>query len=97
MDRILHAGFADKPYSQFLEDKFKISGQLREAIIYAIAIADAQGKYGIMNQVRTSMHLFMNKKPIQGLLWKGHRHSYDQWEDSQRVVTCVRFMVVLAK
>ncbi|KAI7886495.1 rab protein geranylgeranyltransferase component A [Lichtheimia hyalospora FSU 10163] len=34
-------GYADKPYDQFLEDKFKISGQLREAIIYAIAIADA--------------------------------------------------------
>lgn len=51
MDRILHVGFADKPYSQFLEEKFKIFGQLREAIIYAIAIADAQGKrYGGVNQ-----------------------------------------------
>lgn len=61
MDRILHAGYADKPYSQFLEEKFKISGQLREAIIYAIAIADAQGKkiWGWESR-RTSMYLLLN-------------------------------------
>ena len=48
--RYFYAGYADKPYNQFLEDKFKISGQLREAIIYAIAIADAHGKEISYNQ-----------------------------------------------
>ncbi|KAG1474814.1 hypothetical protein G6F56_000122 [Rhizopus delemar] len=39
----------DIPYSKFLEEKFKISGKLLEAIIYAIALVDqnASTKHGL--------------------------------------------------
>lgn len=35
----------DMTYCQFLEEKFKITGKLQEAIVYAIALVDEKGKY----------------------------------------------------
>lgn len=38
----------DMTYCQFLQEKFKITGKLQEAIVYAIALVDEKGKHAII-------------------------------------------------
>lgn len=44
---IAELGYESVPYTQFLHEKFQISsGKLQDAIVYAIAMGDAQSKQG---------------------------------------------------
>lgn len=47
----------DMTYCQFLEEKFKITGKLQEAIVYAIALVDEKGKYA---RIRATVPVLTN-------------------------------------